>query len=93
VGGQTITLDRRIVRGLQRQDANAVMLSEIQSGGPGARAGLQSGDVLLDFDGHTLASLDQLHRLLTAERAHRDIPVRVLRRGKLLELLICPEAA
>lgn len=92
IAGQTITLDRRIVRGLQRQHANAVMLAEVQSGGPGARAGLHSGDLLLDFDGHTISSLDQLHRLLTADRAQRDVPIRILRRGKLLDLAIRPEA-
>jgi S1-C subfamily serine protease len=92
VAGQTITLDRRIVRGLQRHDANAVMLTEVQAGGPGARAGLHSGDLLLDFDGHAIASLDQLHRVLTAERAQRDISIRILRRGKLLDLFIRPQA-
>ena len=92
VAGQTITLDRRIVRGLQRQHATAVMLAEVQSGGPGARADLRSGDLLLDFDGHAIASLDQLHRLLTVERAQRDIAIRILRRGKLLDLLVRPEA-
>ncbi|MFL6550000.1 MAG: S1C family serine protease, partial [Povalibacter sp.] len=92
IAGQTITLDRRIVRGLQRQSANAVMLSEVESAGPGSRAGLQRGDLLLDFDGESIASLDQLHRLLTADRAQRDIPIRVLRRGKILEMTIRPDA-
>jgi S1-C subfamily serine protease len=92
VACQTITLDRRIVRGLQRHIANAVMLMEVQSDGPAGRGGLQRGDLLLDFDGQAIASVDQLHRLLTVERAQRDVPIRVLRRGKVLELSIRPQA-
>jgi len=90
--GQTITLDRRIVRGLERSSSNAIMIAEALSGGPAARAGLEKGDILLDFDNESLSGLDHLHRLLTADRAHRDIPIRVIRRGKVLDKTIRPEA-
>jgi hypothetical protein len=46
--------------------------------------------VLLDFDGAAIESLDHLHRLLTVERAQRDVPVRVLRKAKLLSLAVRP---
>jgi S1-C subfamily serine protease len=90
LAGQTISLDRRIQRTLQRQLQTAVLLLEIQSDGPAARAELDRGDVLLDFDGAPIAGLDHLHRLLTAELAAREIRIRVLRRGKLLETTIRP---
>jgi S1-C subfamily serine protease len=91
LAGQTITLDRRIVRGLERASATAILLTDVQAHGPAARAGLSAGDVLLDFDGTAIASLDQLHRVLTAELAQRDVPVRVLRRGKFVEAMIRAE--
>jgi S1-C subfamily serine protease len=91
--GQTITLDRRIVRGLQRSSGNAVMISEMVPGGPAARAGWENGDVLLEFDGELVSGVDQLHRLLTAERAGSDIAIRLLRRGKLIETTVRPEEA
>nr|WP_298724917.1 trypsin-like peptidase domain-containing protein [uncultured Steroidobacter sp.] len=90
LAGQTISLDRRIQRTLQRQVQTAILLLEIQSDGPAARAKLERGDVLLDFDGAPIAGLDHLHRLLTAELATRDVRIRVLRRGKLLDLTIRP---
>jgi len=92
LSGQTITLDRRIARGLGRSSANAILIVEVPAGGPANRAGLQNGDVLLDFDGEAVAGLDQLHRLLTVQRAQQDIPIRLMRRGKLLETTIRPEA-
>jgi S1-C subfamily serine protease len=92
IAGQTITLDRRIARGLDRDNANAILISEIAPGGPAAAAGFERGDVLLDFDGEALSSLDQLHRLMTHERAGRSIAVRLLRRGRLIDTTIRPEA-
>ncbi len=90
--GQTIMLDRRIVRGLGRDSGNAIMIAEVLTGGPAQRADLEKGDILIDFDNESVSGLDHLHRLLTAERAHRDIAVRVIRRGKLLEQTIRPES-
>ena len=90
LAGQTITLDRRILRTLQRQVPSAILILEVQANGPAAQAGLENGDVLLDFDGAAIGGLDHLHRLLTAELATRAVPIRVLRRGKLIEATITP---
>jgi S1-C subfamily serine protease len=90
MGGQTIQLDRRIVRGLQREVGVALMISEILPDGPAAKAGLQSGDLLLEFDGEPVTGVDHLHRLLTAERADTDIPVRLLRRGRVIDAVVRP---
>jgi S1-C subfamily serine protease len=92
IAGQTIPLDRRIVRGLERASANAVMISEIIPDGPAARAARENGDVLLEFGGEPVSGVDHLHRLLTAERANIDVAVRVLRRGKLIDATIRPAA-
>ena len=73
IAGQTIQLDRRIVRGLRRVSGYALMISEIMPDGPAARADVQNGDVLLEFDSEPVFGVDHLHRLLTAERANIDV--------------------
>jgi serine protease Do len=83
-------LDRRIVRGLARSASSAILVLEVLADGPAQRAGLEKGDVLLEFDGTAIESLDHLHRLLTVELAQREVPLRVLRRGKVLELSVRP---
>jgi len=88
--GQTIMLDRRIVRGLGRSASSAIMVLEVLEDGPAQRAGLEKGDVLVEFDGAQIESLDHLHRLLTVELAQREVPLRVLRRGKVLDLSVRP---
>lgn len=88
--GQTITLDRRILRGLERTAPSAILVLEVLADGPAQHAGLEKGDVLLEFDGDAIESLDHLHRLLTVDLAQRDVPVRVLRKGKVLALAVRP---
>lgn len=92
LAGQTIVLDRRIIRALERAASGAVMVSEVLSGGPAERAGIARGDLLLDLDGEPITGVDALHRLLTAERAGRQIPLRLLRRGGAQSLTVVPEA-
>lgn len=92
LAGQTIALDRRVLRALERADTAAVMVSEVLPGGPAQRAGLERGDLLLELDGESITGVDRLHRLLTAERAGREVEVRLLRRGKRQSLMLVPEA-
>jgi S1-C subfamily serine protease len=91
LAGQTITLDRRVMRALERDDATAVMVSEVLAEGPAQRAGLERGD-LLELDGESITGVDRLHRLLTAERAGREIGIRLLRRGQPRTVTLIPEA-
>lgn len=88
--GQTITLDRRILRGLVRSTPTAILVLEVLADGPAQRAGLEQGDVMLEFDGAQIESLDHLHRLLTVELAQRDVALRVRRRGKIVDLTVRP---
>ncbi|HEX3485942.1 MAG TPA: trypsin-like peptidase domain-containing protein [Micropepsaceae bacterium] len=90
ISAQTITLGRRLSHALGRTHDNAVMLNDVLHGGPAAKAGLQDGDVLLTFDNEPIFGVDDLHRLLTFERASRDIPATILRAGKTVDLIIQP---
>jgi S1-C subfamily serine protease len=73
--------------------ATGVMVSEIAPDGPAQRAGLQTGDVLVTFDGVAVTGVDDLHRSLTAERAGIATGLRLLRRTELLTLPVTPQEA
>jgi S1-C subfamily serine protease len=89
--GQTIMLDPRLARRLRRQNNSAVQVAEVLAGGPAALAGINKGDVVLDFAGHQILTVDDLHRLLTDEVAAHDIPILVLRAGGVDALNIRPQ--
>jgi serine protease Do len=49
--------------------AMGVAITDVAQGSPGARAGLQAGDVILDVDRHSVTSADDATRLLGEGRA------------------------
>jgi len=65
-------------------------LMEIVPGGPAARAGLQAGDIVIEFDGRAVDGIDALHHLLDAERIGRVVSVTVLRRDQRHEFAVTP---
>jgi S1-C subfamily serine protease len=94
LAGQTTVLDSRLARRLQRDGDTAVLVMEVtgQTGGGAAeRAGLRQGDLILEFDGRPVYTVDDLHRLLTDDAAGRDLPVKVLRQAKLETLTVRPD--
>jgi len=90
LSGQTTPLDSRLAARLQRRPASAVLVAELEAGAPADAAGLQKGDLLLQFDGELVGNVDDLHRLLTAERAGRACEVEVLRQGRRERLTLTP---
>jgi S1-C subfamily serine protease len=91
LAGQTTMLDSRLARRLHR-DANTAILVMEAAGGAAERGGLRKGDLILEFDGRPVFTVDDLHRLLTDEAAGRDIAVKVLRQAKLETLTVRPDA-
>jgi S1-C subfamily serine protease len=90
LSGQTTPLDSRLAARLRRQPPSAVLVAEIVADAPAAAGGLAKGDLLLAFDGEQVASVDDLHRLLVAERAGKACEVQILRQGKLETLTVTP---
>jgi len=68
--------------------AKGVLVSEVSEGSPAADAGMQRGDIILEFDGKKVE--DPVH--LRNEVAHTDpgrkVPVKIVRRGKEMTLHI-----
>jgi S1-C subfamily serine protease len=90
LSAQTVPIATRVRRFHGLEQASGVMISELAADGPGKQAGLQTGDVLVSFDGVPVTGVDELHRTLTGERAGIEVPVRFLRRADLLTLLVTP---
>jgi len=60
-------------------------------GGAASRAGLLPGDVLLKLDDEVLTGVDDLHRLLTVERAQSECVLSVLRAKEIKTIAIVPD--
>jgi S1-C subfamily serine protease len=86
--GANVPLLRRLVRHHALDGDRAVRVESVARDGPAAGAGLEPGDLIVAFDGARVSGIDDLHRLLGADRIGRRTTVSVLRRGQRLELAV-----
>ncbi|TMG89439.1 MAG: trypsin-like serine protease [Betaproteobacteria bacterium] len=88
VGGATTPLSRRAVRFHDLAAGAGVRVESIEPGGAAQQAGIEPGDVIIGYDGENVAGVDELHRLLSAERIGKTTKVTLLRRTQKLDLPI-----
>jgi S1-C subfamily serine protease len=88
LAGANVPLGRRAVRTHELALDSAVRVESVEPGGPADRAGLEPGDLIVAYDGAPVGGIDDLHRLLTAERIGRPTTVAAVRRSQRLELTI-----
>ena len=86
----TIAMPQRTRHQAQLAQSTAVRIEQIEPRGPAARAGIEVGDLLVGFADQTVAGIDDLHRLLSAERINHDVPIDVLRRGARVRVTAIP---
>jgi|GEM_PF-5674860 len=77
--------------GLEQRTAARVI--QVLPGGAAARAGIESGDLLVGFDAHRVGGVDDLHRLLIGSRIGSSVPLDLIRRGRPLAISITPAEA
>jgi S1-C subfamily serine protease len=90
LGGQTISLHRRLVRYYKLPEESGVLVVQIEPGSPARDAGLREGDMIIGFAGQMVRSMDDLHRLLTEGRIDHPVNLEVIRRTERLHLPITP---
>lgn len=59
-------------------------------GSPAARAGFRADDVLLELDGVAIETVGDLQGLMVGAVIARPVPVRVLRAGTVVDLVVEP---
>ena len=76
------------IRDIEEADgaAEGAVVSEVRADGPAEAAGIEAGDVIVEFDGERVRSARQLARLVEETPAGRAAPLRVLRDGSAVTL-------
>jgi S1-C subfamily serine protease len=88
VAGGTRPLPPRLARQLDRR--TGVGVAEVVDGSPAARAGLRSGDILLEVGGVPVRGAGDIQRLMVAGAIGRRLALRALQGGRLVELTAVP---
>lgn len=90
IASQTVPISTRVQRFHGLAQAMGALVTAIEPDGPATLAGLMTGDVIIGFAGEGVSGVDDLHRLLTAERAGVETACIALRRGQRIERRIVP---
>ena len=69
-------------------EREALLVMSVSRGSPAAEAGILIGDIILEFDGHPVASPEDLLDLLIGDRVGRRVSLRVLRGGASTPLTV-----
>src|SRR5579862_4939180 len=93
VSAQTVSIHRRVVRFYDLPKESGALVLSVEENSPALRAGLHEGDVIVALDGHPVAGVDDLHRVLTDVRVGVSSSLTVLRWTEKLDLKIVPEEA
>jgi S1-C subfamily serine protease len=93
VAGQTVGVPRAAARSAGIAATSGVLVQSTEQGSPAETSGLREGDIIVAFAGEPVSGIDDLHRLLTADRAGLAAPVVVVRRGQRRQLVVVPDVA
>jgi S1-C subfamily serine protease len=91
--GQSRLLDRRIVRFHRLAGDHAVEIVSLDPKGPAYSAGLRERDILTIFEGHPIASIDDLFHHLAEWPVGKEATLTVIRGKERLDLRVVPTEA
>lgn len=89
IAAETLPLPRKVALAIGAGPM-AVRVSEVERGGPAARAGVRRGDIVVALDGNPVTGADDLIRLLGASRIARAVEVTAFRAGRTERLTVTP---
>src|SRR5215470_5312527 len=72
--------------------AEGAVISQVESGSPGAKAGLKVGDVITEIDGRKVTDASQLQLEVGQKRPGTTINLQILRDGKEMKIPVTLEA-
>jgi S1-C subfamily serine protease len=91
LAGQNVSLPRRIVRYYDLAVDSGIFVVSFEANSPARKGGLREGDIIIGFDDHSTAGIDDLHKLLTEEQIGRRSSLAVIRGTDKLTIDVIPE--
>jgi len=82
IGAQVRPISRRVQLHLGLERQSVVEIASVERGGPAAAAGIERGDVIYGLGGTEVATVDDIHRILSQQRPATPLQARILRCGR-----------
>src|SRR5713101_2408763 len=90
VAGQKVPLPRRLTHHYDLDASSGVFVVSVEPDSPARNSGLRDGDIIIDFAGHPVSGVDELHRLLTEDCIGVPSPLMVLRGVERQTITVVP---
>jgi S1-C subfamily serine protease len=90
IGAQAVPLPPKWLNALEIQTKGGIQVQSVESAGPADQAGIRVGDVIVQFEGKPVDSIDALHKVLDEASIGKHINLWVLRDGNLKSMTAVP---
>jgi S1-C subfamily serine protease len=90
LAGQNVPLPRRIVRYYNLVAESGILVVSFEGSSPARNAGVREGDIIVGFDDHPTAGIDDLHKLLSEDRIGHKASLVVIRGTDKLSFDVIP---
>jgi len=90
VGGQNVPVPRK-PGALHVLPPSGVLVMSVESGSPAGLGGIVNGDIIIAFGETPITGVDDLHRVLTAERIGVPSSLTILRSGARQQVTVVPK--
>lgn len=88
IGVQIGVVSEDVAKAIGLNEAKGAMVSQVEPGGPAAKAGVQPGDVIITFDGKDIKQMSDLPRIVGETKPGTSASMDVWRRGKAVALKV-----
>jgi serine protease Do len=82
LGVQIQQLSQELAKSFGMKDAKGALVASVEPGSPADKAGLKSGDVIVDFDGKAVEDSRDLPRMVGTTKPGTDAKVKIYRHGE-----------
>lgn len=90
IGAQSVPLPAKWLNALELPSKGGIQIQSVESGSPAEQAGIVAGDVIVQFEGRPIDSIDDLHKGLNEQTIGRAVTLWVLRNGNLQRVSAVP---
>ncbi len=82
---QSVTDD--IAESMAMGKARGALIADVTKTGPAEKAGIEPGDVVIEFNGKPVREMRDLPRIVADTEIGKKVPVKIFRKGKELEII------
>lgn len=90
IGAQAVSLPAKWTQTLELPTKGGLQIQSVEPDGPANNSDLRAGDIIVQFEGRPIDSIDLLHKSLDASTIGRSINLSVLRDGALKSVVVIP---